>query len=84
MVAISEQVKAVENRLLDAQAQVKLFNSRESLFENDVTDYEQLNQIQKSFEPYANLWQTAKDWLELSETWMQGKFIDLKAEEAGR
>ena len=81
MVAISEQVKAVENRLLDAQAQVKLFNSRESLFENDVTDYEQLNQIQKSFEPYANLWQTAKDWLELSETWMQGKFIDLKAEE---
>lgn len=31
-----------------------------SLFESDITDYEDMNKIVKSFEPYANLWQTAK------------------------
>lgn len=64
-----------------AQAKVKLFNSRESLFEQDITDYEDMNKIVKSFEPYSNLWQTAKEWIELSKQWMSGRFVDLNADE---
>lgn len=77
--AIAAQVTEVENRIATAQAQARLFNSREGLFESDVTDYEELGRIQKNFEPYANLWQTTKEWLQLSEEWMAGKFIDLDA-----
>jgi hypothetical protein len=51
-----------------------------ALFEQDVTDYEDLTRIQKAFEPYSNLWQTAKDWLEYSEMWTNSKFVDLNAE----
>ena len=79
--SIAATVKELEVRLTDAQTQVRLFNSREGLFESDVTDYEHLNRIQKNFEPYLNLWQTTKEWLELSDRWMQGRFVDLNAEE---
>jgi len=80
VVNIAARVKEVEVQLQAAQAQVKLFNSREALFEQDITDYEELNRIQKNFEPYSNLWQTTKDWLEISEGWMSGRFVDLDAE----
>ena len=80
VVNIAARVKEVEVQLQAAQAQVKLFNSREALFEQDITDYEELNRIQKNFEPYSNLWQTTKDWLEISEGWMNGRFVDLDAE----
>lgn len=58
VVNIAAKVKEVELKLNEAQAKVKLFNSRESLFEQDITDYEDMNKIVKSFEPYSNLWQT--------------------------
>lgn len=81
VVNVAAVVKEVESRLIAAQAKVKLFNSRETLFEQDITDYEELNRIQRSFEPYLNLWQTAKDWIELSTQWKKGRFVDLNAED---
>jgi dynein heavy chain len=78
---IASVVKEVETRLNAAQAKVKLFNSREMLFEVDITDYEELNRIQRNFEPYSNLWQTAKEWLELSMQWKKGRFVDLNADD---
>jgi dynein heavy chain len=81
VVNIATTVKEVELRLVAAQTKVKLFNSRETLFEIDVTDYEDLNRIQRNFEPYSNLWQTAKEWLELSTQWKKGRFVDLNAED---
>lgn len=77
----SIKVKEVETRIQNAQTKVKLFNSRETLFEQDITDYEELNRIQRNFEPYSNLWQTAKEWIELSQQWKRGRFIDLNADE---
>ena len=82
VVQIAENVKEVEERLQVAQAKARLFNSRESLFEAEtVTDYEELNRIMKTFEPYSSLWQTAKDWTEMSRSWMRGRFVDLDAED---
>lgn len=75
------KVSEVEQRLQQAQQKVKLYNARETLFEQDVTDYEELNRIQRNFEPYANLWQTSREWLELSHKWKTGRFIDLNADE---
>lgn len=84
VVNIAARVKEVENRIINAQSKVKVFNSRETLFEQDITDYEELNRIQRNFEPYLNLWQTAKEWIELSAVWKRGRFIDLNAEEVER
>lgn len=78
---IAERVKEVETKLNAAQASARLFNSRESLFEQDITDYEDLNRIVKNFEPFLNLWQTTKDWTEKSQIWNSGRFVDLVAEE---
>ena len=81
VVNIAAKVKEVEEKIIVAQGKVKLFNSRETLFEKDITEYEDMNRVAKSFEPYSNLWQTAKEWIELSELWMKGKFVDLNADE---
>jgi dynein heavy chain len=81
VISIAESVKEVEIKLIAAQNKVKLFNSREALFEQDITDYEELNKILKNFEPYSNLWQTAKEWTELSASWKNSKFIELNSEE---
>jgi dynein heavy chain len=84
VVETAAKVRDVENKISVAQAKARLFNSREGLFELDATDYEALGKIQKSFEPYYNLWQTSTEWLEKSRTWMSGRFIDLNPDEVER
>eukprot|EP00981_Chlorochromonas_danica_P004769 scaffold958_cov229-Ochromonas_danica.AAC.10 len=84
VVNIAAKVKEVEMRLNNAQTKARLFNSRETLFEQDITDYEELNRIARNFEPYSNLWQTAKEWLELADGWRRSLFINLNAEEVER
>ena len=42
------------------------------LFGNESTDYEELSRVQKSFEPYSQLWQTATEWIEKSKSWLTG------------
>ena len=81
VVNVYAKVKDLETKLNVAQVKARLFNSRENLFESDSTDYEDLNRIIRLFEPYSNLWQTAKEWIEQSQTWTQGRFVDLNADE---
>jgi dynein heavy chain len=81
VVNIAARVKEVEDKIAAAQAKVRLYNSREGLFDQDLTDYEDMNLIHRSFEPYSNLWQTAKEWIELSQMWTKGRFVDLNADE---
>ena len=81
---ICAKVREVEAKLSVAAAKSRLFNSRESLFDLDATDYEELSRIQRAFEPYSNLWQTALEWTEKSRGWMNGQFVDLDAEECER
>ena len=75
------QVKVVEERLQNAQEKIKLYNSRELLFEQELTDYEDFGRVQKLFDPYAALWGTASEWVSLFDVWMKGLFVDLNAEE---
>jgi dynein heavy chain len=81
---ICNQVKEVEAKLGEALSSVKQFNSRETLFDADVTEYEDMNTVVRNFTPHLDLWQTAKEWIELSEKWMKGKFVDLDADEVER
>ena len=78
---IAARVKDVEASIITATSKARLFNSREALFESEGTDYEDLARITRAFEPYLSLWQTAQEWIELSQKWTQGLFVDLNSEE---
>ena len=56
---------------------VRQFNSREVLFDRDQTDYSMLGTMVKSFEPFANLWKTAGDWVSNKESWLKGRFDEI-------
>ena len=82
--AASERVRQMDEIITGTQEKIKLYNSRETLFEQDLTDYEDFNRVVKLFEPYAALWSTASEWLSLFDVWMKGKFVDIDAEDVER
>jgi len=77
---VSKMSQVVLKKLEDAEKQAQLFNSREGLFEVEMTDYDLLSKVKKSFEPYYNLWDTANTWLKSSSQWMNGEFLELDPE----
>ena len=45
-----------------------------------MTDYSQLKDIQKKFEPYGNMWESVDSWLKQHKAWLEGPFAELDAE----
>ena len=75
-----ENVESVNQRLKEASAQAKLFNSREALFGKEApSDYSELTQMMKDWEPFSALWTTAHHWVIDSEKWMSGSFGEIDA-----
>ena len=73
-------VRKIKDKIANYKEQALKFNSREGLFENDITEYTQLGTISRNFEPYSFLWETADSWKKNHEMWMHGKFTDINAE----
>jgi dynein heavy chain len=69
----------VNERLRQAFVQSKLFNSRETLFGNENTDYSSLQALQKEWEPFSLLWVTTHHFLNDSQKWMSGPFDQIDA-----
>ncbi|KAI9104654.1 dynein heavy chain and region D6 of dynein motor-domain-containing protein [Phlyctochytrium arcticum] len=67
--------------LKECQSLVALFNSRERLFDLEVTHYDEVVQLAKDFEPYKSLWLTASDWTKWRQLWLNGSFLELNSEE---
>ena len=63
-----------------ADDDARLYNARESLFGKPVTDYSQLKEIQKKFEPYGAMWESVDSWLKHHRAWLTDPFADLDAE----
>lgn len=55
------------------------FNSREGLFEMESTNYEQILNMEKEFQPYSNMWITADQWFKNQEHWLHGEWNTLDA-----
>ena len=77
---VSKHAVAVQQKCADAEAKAQLFNSREGLFEKEITDYELLGKVKKTFEPYNNLWQTTATWIKAYHDWTEGNFLAIDAE----
>ncbi|KAI9209204.1 dynein heavy chain and region D6 of dynein motor-domain-containing protein, partial [Polychytrium aggregatum] len=78
---IVSEVHKVSIELKECQNLITLFNSRERLFNMEVTKYDESANYSKDFEPYKILWTTASDWLKWKHQWLNGSFLELNAEE---
>jgi len=76
---IYENVDSVNERLKEAAAKSKMFNSRELLFGREQTDYSQVQALTKEWEPFSQLWVTAYQWTKDSKKWLQGAFEKIDA-----
>ncbi|CAE7245777.1 Dnah1, partial [Symbiodinium pilosum] len=74
---VAEKVRSTSEEIKQCQDLVRMFNSREVLFDRDQTDYSNLNTMIKTFEPYNNLWKTAGDWVNNKEAWLRGPFDEI-------
>ena len=74
---VAEKVRVTSDEIKQCQDLVRLYNSREVLFDRDQTDYSNLQTMIKTFEPYNNLWKTAGDWVSNKEAWLQGAFNEI-------
>ncbi|KAL4086285.1 hypothetical protein PRIC1_014412 [Phytophthora ramorum] len=78
---VYKYVVNIEQKIAKADEDAKLFNSRESLFAQEITDYDEIQKIRRDFEPYSLLWKTANNWLREHKKWMDGAFLDINGEE---
>ncbi|KAF4320280.1 hypothetical protein JM18_005063 [Phytophthora kernoviae] len=78
---VYKYVVNIEQKIAKADEDAKLFNSREALFGQEITDYDEIQKIRRDFEPYTLLWKTANNWLREHRKWMDGAFLDINGEE---
>ena len=62
-------------------AEARKYNSREHLFEREITDYSKIQEMAKDFLPYSHLWLTTTNWIHNREAWMYGEWFSIDAEE---
>ncbi len=71
----ASMVDSLLDSLERAQAQTTTFNTKETLFELPLTEYEDLDSIIKNFKPFASLWRTVSLFMANYDVWMNGPFI---------
>lgn len=55
--------------LAQAEERARIFNSREALFGVPFTEYSDISELNKVFEPFFDLWDCAEKWLSNKEAW---------------
>ncbi|KPA79969.1 putative dynein heavy chain [Leptomonas pyrrhocoris] len=81
MTEIAEDVASVQEKIAQLRSQANTFNTHETLFNIEKTDYSAVHQLAKDFEPYVNLWITSEKWATATKAWHQMSFTDINAEE---
>lgn len=77
---VHNKIKDLRERIDRAENDARRFNSRESLFNHELTDYDCISVMNKDFEPFETLWSTTASWLVCIEEWKGMRFTDLDAE----
>ena len=74
----------VQADLAAAQAEAAKFNSRETLFELELTDYSRIKKMGDQFDPFFQFWNTAANRKKWQKSWMMDPFIELDSEQVNR
>ncbi|CAM43859.2 putative dynein heavy chain [Leishmania braziliensis MHOM/BR/75/M2904] len=84
MTEIAEDVMRVQEKIRQLRSQANTFNTHESLFHMEETDYSAVHQLATDFEPYEALWLTSANWYTSLKKWHQIAFMSIDAEEVER
>lgn len=76
----AETVRHIRQTIAEADEKARLFNSREGLFNSQMTEYAQISELSKTFEPFYDLWDSAEKWLSNKEIWTEGPFMELDSD----
>ncbi|KAI9144540.1 dynein heavy chain and region D6 of dynein motor-domain-containing protein [Paraphysoderma sedebokerense] len=60
----------------ECQSLVDLYNSRERIFGIEITNYEDIANLSKDFEPYRTLWMTTNDWFKWKSSCLSSEEIE--------
>jgi len=81
---VAKMAASINESLNQFAAEAKTFNHHETLFGVEVTDYSKIQQLQKEFAPYSNLWITSNQWFHNIQHWLHCDWENLDAEEGER
>jgi dynein heavy chain, axonemal len=77
----ADTVRRLKISLQQAEEKRKLFNYRESLFNVPETDYKELTDIGRIFDPYFEFWDSAEKWESREKHWTHSVFEELDSDE---
>ncbi|XP_067287631.1 dynein axonemal heavy chain 1 isoform X1 [Pseudorasbora parva] len=67
---VANEVRRVGKQLKECQEMAQLYNNRERLFGKPVSNYTELQKLNREFQPFHDLWKTTSDWLRWHESWL--------------
>lgn len=74
------ETQFLKDRIESAIQQVKSFNEREELFNQNLSEYVDLDTVNEEFEPFFKMWEIAADFDQQRSDWMTGNFLELNAQ----
>ncbi|KAG5489239.1 hypothetical protein GH5_00103 [Leishmania sp. Ghana 2012 LV757] len=81
MTEIAEDVRRMQEKIRQLRSQASTFNTHESLFNMEKSDYSAVHQLSSDFEPYEDLWLTSANWFASLKKWHEMAFMSISAEE---
>ncbi|KAJ6668326.1 hypothetical protein lerEdw1_015703 [Lerista edwardsae] len=73
-------MRALQKRIQDADETVAFINKEEKLFNWELTEYPELEELKVQIEPYQKLFMFILKWQRTEKRWMDGAFLDLNGE----
>jgi len=79
---VATMAKSIKQRIDEANEHAKMINNRESLVgQEEVSDYTSIQQMQKDFKPYFDLWTVVEQWRTSHNSWLNDPFDELDAQQ---
>lgn len=78
------ETQSLRDQIEKAFVQIKSFNEREVLFKQQVSEYQDLLDLNGDFEPFFKMWELAIDFDLDKQEWLNGAFIRLNYESIGK
>ncbi|KAI7795154.1 dynein axonemal heavy chain 1 [Triplophysa rosa] len=81
---VANEVRRVGKQLKECQEMAQLYNNRERLFGKPVSNYTELQKLNREFQPFHDLWKMTSDWLRWHESWLNDPLSAINPEQLER
>ncbi|EAY19693.1 Dynein heavy chain family protein [Trichomonas vaginalis G3] len=75
------EIRRIAKAIEAAEANVKTFNSRQTIFGKEQTDYTRVSDLRRTFDPFSVLWLAVDQWIKLRNSIKEKPIIQLNAEQ---